>query len=477
MSLVYISIAIGGIIIGALVAYLLVSRKAISLKSEIQILEERNSILIKDKENLLKQLNEIELNIDNTKKENEKLRIAEGELNVQIKLQDKKIEELSEYTHKYAQAKETIAKMETSMARLEENLSAEHRKLDEQIESFKEQKDQLKTEFKNLANEIIKKQSIEFTNQSKKDIGTLIEPMKDKIEQFKKQVSDAFANDEKERFSLKNEIKNLLDLNKNLSIEARNLSLALKGDNKTQGNWGEMILESILQKSGLTKGREYFIQESAKNTDNKRYRPDVVVRYPGNRCVIIDSKVSLKSYDLYVNADNLEDKNAALKSHIDSVKRHIKELSAKNYQDLFNDCKSPDFVMMFMPIEPAYLIAVQNDNELWNNAYQKQILLISPTNLIAALRMIAELWEHDKQNKNVLKIAEESGKLVDKFISFLEDFDKVGNYLRLSDEHFTKARNKIKGGKGNLVSKIELLNKLGAKASKTIPQSYLELED
>ncbi len=472
-----ILIAIAGILVGASVVYLVFSKKILEFKTSLINLEEKNNNLIKENSILSERLQKADNKLNTAKEEIEQLKIASGKQNANIEYLTEKISEQKVWYSELEKAKEAIAAMETEKARLEENLNAERKKLEEQISSFKEQREQLKTEFKNLANEIIKEQSSEFAIQSKRDISTLIDPMKEKIEQFKKQVTDAYKDDERERYSLKNEIKNLLDLNKNLSEEARNLSLALKGDNKTQGDWGEMILENILENSGLTKGREYFLQQSVTTEDNKRYRPDVVVKYPGNRCVVIDSKVSLKSYEQYVNANTNEDRNLALKAHIDSVKRHIKELSAKNYQELFSDCKSPDFVMMFLPIEPAYLVAVQNEPDLWNNAYQRQILLISPTNLIAALRMIAELWEHDKQNKNVLKIAEESGKLVDKFIGFLDDFDKVGEHLRKSSEIFTKARSKIKGGRGNLVDKIELINKLGAKAQKSIPQSYLELED
>ncbi len=388
-----------------------------------------------------------------------------------------KIEEQNQWKVDLLKAQEHIGKLDNERVRLEENLNAERIRINEQQENFKTQKEQLKSEFKNLANEILKDQSSNFASQSKKDIGDLIEPMKEKIEQFKKQVSDAYKEDERERYSLKNEIKSLLDLNKNLSEEAQNLSRALKGDNKTQGDWGEMILDTILENSGLTKGREYFLQQSITDDDNKRFRPDVIVQYPGNRCIIIDSKVSLKNYEAYINAKDEAERKIQLKAHIDSIKKHIKDLGSKNYQTVFKDCDSPEFVMMFLPIEPAYLIAVQNDAELWNNAYKKQILLISPTNLIAALRMIEELWEHDKQNKNVLKIAEESGKLVDKFIGFLDDFDKVGDYLKKSGDAFEKARNKIKDGRGNIVGKAKLISELGANTKKAIPQHYIEFDE
>jgi len=424
-------------------------------------------------EELLERLKLDEIQVAELKRIHQKVEVDKAELETELRLNKQRIEELQEYKVQLKQAVGQIQQMENDKARLEENYKSEKEKLEAIQNDFKTQKEQLKNEFRVVANEILESNSNKFAEQSKRNIGELIDPMKEKIEQFKKQVTDAYREDERERFSLKNELKNLTELNNNLSEEARNLALALKGDSKTQGDWGEMILESILEKSGLTKGREYFVQQDVTSDDNKHYRPDVVVRYPGERCVIIDSKVSLKSYEAYTHAEDVEQQKIHLKAHVDSVKKHIKDLSAKNYQNLMDNCTSPDFVMMFLPIEPAYLLAVQNEPGLWSNAYDKQILLISPTNLIAALRMIAELWEHDKQNKNVMKIAEESGKLVDKFIGFLDDFDKVGDYLKKSEDAFEKARKKIKDGSGNLVGKAKLISKLGATAKKSIPQDYL----
>jgi DNA recombination protein RmuC len=373
--------------------------------------------------------------------------------------------------------KTQIIEIQKTKAIIEANLSAEKDKIIEQQNQFTQLKAQLKTEFSLLANEILEHRSQLFTSQSKKEIGDLLAPMKERLEQFKKQVSDSYQEEVRERFSLKNEIVNLLTLNKSLAEEAQNLTKALKGENKTQGDWGEMILENILEKSGLSLGREYFVQQNLNDEDENRFRPDVIVKYPGDRCVLIDSKVSLKHYEAYANAKDINEQKIHLKAHLESVKRHVKELSAKNYQNLLTDCESPEFVMMFLPIEPAYLIAIQNDSELWSNAFQKHILLISPTNLIAALRMIAALWEHDKQNKNVLKIAEESGKLIDKFYGFLEDFDNVGKYLKQSSEAFETAKNKIKEGKGNIVGRAQLISQLGAKAKKTLPSHYQDTHE
>lgn len=472
MNTTFYIIALSSSLFGALIVWFLFYKKSNQQAIDNQRFKDRISILETEISQLNNKLNDSELAVLESRNLKEQIALSNAELETELRLLKENMDEQSHWKTDFKLLQENLQVLESSKIRLEENIRAEKEKIAQQQEDFKLQREQLKSEFKNLAQEIMKSQSSEFATQSKIDIALLIEPMKEKLENFKKQVTDAYHEDERERFSLKNEIKNLLDLNKNLSEEAHNLSLALKGDNKAQGDWGEMILERILENSGLTKGREYFVQQSVNDEDNKRFRPDIIVKYPGDRCIIIDSKVSLKSYEQYVNSNNNDDQRAALKAHIESVKKHIKDLSAKKYQSLFTDCKSPEFVMMFLPIEPAYLLAVQNDPDLWINAYQKQILLISPTNLIAALRMIAELWDHDKQNKNVLKIAEESGKLVDKFVGFLEDFDKVGDYLKKSEEAFEKAKNKLKNGNGNLIGKAQRIIDLGAIAKKSLPPNY-----
>ena len=472
MNTTFYIIALGSSLFGALIVWFLFYKKSNQQAIDNQRFKDIISILETEISQLNNKLNDSELAVLESRNLKEQIALSNAELETELRLLKENMDEQSHWKTDFKLLQENLQVLESSKIRLEENIRAEKEKIAQQQEDFKLQREQLKSEFKNLAQEIMKSQSSEFATQSKIDIALLIEPMKEKLENFKKQVTDAYHEDERERFSLKNEIKNLLDLNKNLSEEAHNLSLALKGDNKAQGDWGEMILERILENSGLTKGREYFVQQSVNDEDNKRFRPDIIVKYPGDRCIIIDSKVSLKSYEQYVNSNNNDDQRAALKAHIESVKKHIKDLSAKKYQSLFTDCKSPEFVMMFLPIEPAYLLAVQNDPDLWINAYQKQILLISPTNLIAALRMIAELWDHDKQNKNVLKIAEESGKLVDKFVGFLEDFDKVGDYLKKSEEAFEKAKNKLKNGNGNLIGKAQRIIDLGAIAKKSLPPNY-----
>ncbi len=381
---------------------------------------------------------------------------------------DAKLNDIRDWERKYFSLESELKIAQNEINTITENLK-EQKKSNEQIQ------EQFKAEFKNLATEILEEKSKNFSEKSQKSIDELLNPLKTKIEEFKKQVSETYEKETRERFSLVKEIEQLANLNSQLTLDAQSLTKALKGDSKVQGDWGEMILENILEQSGLSKGREYFVQESFDNEEGGKSRPDVVVRYPGNRCVIIDSKVSLTNYEQYISASTDAEKEEALKKHVLSVTKHVKELSDKNYQDLLKDCKSPDFVMMFLPIEPAYLLAIQNSPSLWQNAYKKKILLISPTNLIAALRMIRELWYQDKQNRNVAEIAKESGSLIDKFMGLLDDFDKIEKHLKNLDKSFNETRKKLHTGKGNLLSKAEKIKKLGAKSKKEMPSSFSNL--
>ena len=365
-----------------------------------------------------------------------------------------------------------LYKSESELKIAQNEIITKTKALDEQQKNVKQIQEQFKSEFKNLATDILEEKSRNLSESSQKSINELLSPLKIKIDEFKTQIQNNYVKETSERFSLAKEIKQLASLNSQLTMDAQNLTKALKGDSKIQGDWGEMILENILEQSGLSKGREYFVQESFDNNDGGKSRPDVVVHYPGKRCVIIDSKVSLTNYEQYISASKDSEREEALKKHIISVSKHVKELSDKNYQDLLKDCKSPDFVMMFLPIEPAYLLAIQNSPNLWQNAYKNKILLISPTNLIAALRMIRELWYQDKQNKNVAEIAKESGALIDKFVGLLEDFDKIEKAISNLDKTYTDARKKLHTGKGNLIGRAEKIRKLGAKSKKEIPSSF-----
>jgi len=347
------------------------------------------------------------------------------------------------------------------------------KKLDEQKADLEKLQDKFRIEFKNLANEILEEKTQKFTEQNKIKLDEILKPLGEKIRDFEKKVEETYDKESKQRFSLEREIKNLTDLNQQISKEATNLTNALKGQAKTRGNWGEIILESILEKSGLTLDREFFIQQSHTNEHGKRLQPDVIVAYPGERNVVIDSKVSLIAYERYSSAETKEEQDMAARDHLVSVKNHITDLSSKNYQDIYT-LKSLDFVMLFMPIEPAYMLAMQYDPNLWNWAYDRRILLISPTNLIAALRMIANLWRVEYQNKNAMEIARQSGELYDKFTGFLEDLQDIGTKIDATRKAYDASMNKISTGKGNLIRRVEAIRLLGAKAGKEIPKSLLE---
>ena len=346
-------------------------------------------------------------------------------------------------------------------------------KLQEQKADLEKLQDKFRIEFKNLANEILEEKTQKFTEQNKIKLDEILKPLGEKIRDFEKKVEETYDKESKQRFSLEKEIKNLTDLNQQISKEASNLTNALKGQAKTRGNWGEIILESILEKSGLTLDREFFIQQSYTNEHGKRLQPDVIVAYPGERNVVIDSKVSLLAYERYASAETKEEQELAARDHLLSVKNHITDLSSKNYQDIYA-LKSLDFVMLFMPIEPAYMLAMQYDPNLWNWAYDRRILLISPTNLIAALRMIANLWRVEYQNKNAMEIARQSGDLYDKFTSFLEDLQDIGTKIDATRKVYDASMNKLSTGKGNLIRRVESIKSLGAKAGKEIPRSLLD---
>lgn len=377
-------------------------------------------------------------------------------LSTQVKEKDDKILELSRQ----------LSQKETEIKGLQE-------KLRDKLNEIEQSEEKLRTAFKNLANEILEEKTQKFTEQNKTKLEELLKPLGEKIKDFEKRVEETYDKESKQRFSLEKEIKNLADLNQQISKEANNLTNALKGQSKTRGNWGEIILESILEKSGLVKDREYFIQPSFTNEHGKRFQPDVIVVYPGERNLIIDSKVSLNAYERFASAETKDEQDSALKDHLLSIRNHIQELSNKNYQDIYQ-LKGLDFVMMFLPVEPAYFIAMQNDPDLWNYAYERRILLISPTNLIAALKMIANLWRVEYQNKFAQDIADQSGALFDKFADFVKDLMEIGDKIDATKRVYDASMNKLTTGKGNLIKRAEKIKALGAKTGKEIPKTLLD---
>lgn len=360
-------------------------------------------------------------------------------------------------------------------------VSAEkERTLEEKYITYKKELEKLretfKLEFENIASKILKQNTQDFSESNQKNILEAIGPLKQKITDFEKKVGETYDKGLKDQVDLQAEIKKLYELNTRLSEDANNLTRALKSDNKKQGNWGEMVLERLLEQSGLVKGEEYLVQESYRNDKNELIRPDVIIKLPDNKHIIIDSKVSLTAYEAFVNADTEEEKNKFLKLHVDSVREHVKGLSEKSYQ-LADKLDTPDFVLLFMPLESAFSLAVQQQSDLFTFAWEKKIVIVSPTTLLATLMTVGSIWKHEKQTKNALEIAVQGGRLFDKFVSFLSDLEGLGRQLDRAQSSYKEAHKKLSSGSGNLIGKVKLLQDLGAKTSKEIPKEYLTLDD
>jgi DNA recombination protein RmuC len=346
-------------------------------------------------------------------------------------------------------------------------------RLNEQKQELEKLEDRFKTEFKNIANELLEDKSKRFTEQNNKNLNDILKPLSEKIQLFEKKVEEAYDKELRDKISLREEVRKLFDLNQKLSDEAHNLTKALKGDTKKQGNWGELILEKVLERSGLVKDVEYKTQFSTTNIEGSRIQPDVVVFLPDNKHIIIDSKVSLIAYNALVNTDTDEQRDKYILEHLLSVKNHIKGLSEKSYQSSV-DITAPDFVLLFMPIESSFSVAIQADNELFNYAWDRKIVMVSPSTLLATLRTIASIWKQERQTKNALEIARQSGALYDKFKGFVDDLIAVGKKMDDAKGAYSDAMNKLSSGSGNIVKRVEDLKKLGAKTEKALPQALVE---
>ena len=360
--------------------------------------------------------------------------------------------------------------------RLEAELDSERKQVQNRIESLNEAKEALSNQFKNLANEILEDKSKKFTEHNALQLDILLKPLQTKLTEFKEQVSHSYDQEARERFALKNEIERLANLNIKMSDEARSLTNALKGDSKIQGNWGELVLESILESSGLRKGEEYLVQDSHVQTDGGRLQPDVIVKLPEGRHLIIDSKVSITAYARHMEASDSAQAEQELLAHIQSIRQHIQGLSAKNYAGIA-DLSTVDFVLMFIPIEPAFLSALKAAPNLYQDALSKNIVLVCPSTLMATLRTIAHLWRQDQQNKNAMEIARQCANLYDKFVGFVEDLEQIGKRLDQAQSSYHEAFNKLKSGKGNLIKAAERVKELGVKPSKMIAGHLQSHED
>lgn len=358
-----------------------------------------------------------------------------------------------------------LTKKETDFDNLLERMREQRQETDELREKFTK-------EFENLANKILEEKSTKFTEQNRENLKNILSPLQEKIQLFEKKVEDTHKESIDYHAALRQQIIGLRDMNEQMSKETLNLTRALKGDTKMQGNWGELILERVLEKSGLEKGREYYVQQSHVNDEGSRIQPDVVINLPDGKKMIVDSKVSLVAYERYINEEDDLLKIAHLKEHISSIRRHVDQLSDKNYHDLYK-IESPDFVLLFIPMEPAFAIALNDDATLYSKAFERNIVIVTPTTLLATLRTIDSMWTNQKQQENAYEIARQAGALYDKFESFVGDLVMVGKRMDEGKKAYEGAMGKLVDGRGNIITSIEKLKKMGAKAKKTLPENIL----
>ncbi|MET2984876.1 DNA recombination protein RmuC [Aureibaculum conchae] len=431
---IFIIIFIISLLIGAFIGKLLTK---VASEKEKSALKERNNILNTIKDNAEKTISELQLEYKQIQSEKEDI--------VRINIQQ-----------------------DAAINNLNEKLSEQKKELENIQEKFTK-------EFENLANKILEEKSTKFTEQNKENLKTILNPLNEKIKLFEDKVDKTHKESIDYHAALRQQIIGLKELNEQMSKEAVNLTKALKGDSKTQGNWGELILERVLEKSGLEKDREYFLEKSFSTDEaNKtRLRPDVIINLPDNKKMIIDSKVSLTDYERYANAEDESEKARFLKDHINSLNRHVSQLSEKKYEDIY-EIESPDFVLLFVPIDPAFAIAINTDNQLYNKAFEKNIVIVTPSTLLATLRTIDSMWQNEKQQRNAIEIARQAGALYDKFEGLVNDLTKVGKKMDEAKNEYKGAMNKLVEGRGNLITSVEKIKKLGAKAKKSLPENIIE---
>lgn len=364
--------------------------------------------------------------------------------------------------------------LQVQLTRMQTQLSEQEKRTSEKLQLLDEAREVLGHQFRNLANEIFEARGQAFREQNQSQLNDLLAPLSEKIRDFQSRVEDTYSKESRERFSLTQEVRQLQELNHRISEDAVNLTNALKGENKTQGNWGEVILERVLENSGLHKGREYETQVNLRSEEGRRWQPDVVVHLPENKDVVIDAKVSLVAYEHFCSATDADEQIRSIGLHVRSVRRHVRQLSEKNYQSLYQ-IRTLDFVLMFVPVEAAFVAALQHDPALYSDAFKHNVMLVSPSTLLATLRMIHNIWRFERQNQNAQEIAQRAGALYDKFVNFTRDLEDVGQRLQSVQNAYDKARNKLSEGKGNLVSRAESMRELGAKTSKTLPENLVTM--
>lgn len=431
--------------------------------------------------------------ISKLKNKGEKSTLEERNANLQQQLIEIKTasnleleKQQANFNQQFQDLKQTILKIETEREAIrteKDDLSFELARQNAEFENLQEQsqkrdkeliiqQEQLRKDFELMATKILEEKSEKFTLQNKENITQILNPLQEKIQLFEKKVDDSQKESISMHSALKEQLLGLKDLNQQMTKEATNLTRALKGDSKMQGNWGELVLERVLEKSGLEKDREYFVQQNFTREDGSRVLPDIVLHLPDHKKMIIDSKVSLTDYERYVNAEDGE-RELYLKAHINSIRRHVDQLSAKKYEDLY-DIESPDFVLLFIPIEPAFAVAINADNSLYNKAFEKNIVIVTPATLLATLRTVDSMWNNEKQQQNAIEIARQAGALYDKFEGLIKDLTGIGKRIDDAKKDYSAAMNKLVEGKGNLITSVEKIKKLGAKAKKALPEAVIK---
>ncbi|MEZ2336013.1 DNA recombination protein RmuC [Mucilaginibacter sp. RCC_168] len=448
---------------------LLVVSLAMLLLSVFLFLKKPKAIELISVEELNRLRNEQDLLKINLARAEEKGSIISTEKeNIIQLLKDEKTRLLDELLFERTQ----LAQVNQQLESVKSYYQSQQEKLQEQKVEVEQIRTQFQREFENVAEKLLKEKSKEFIDVNRSNLDMILNPLKENLKAFEDKVEKVYNMEAAERNTLKGVITQLMDLNKQISDEAQNLTKALKGDNKKQGNWGEVILERVLERSGLVRDQEYRVQAAMQTTDGTRYQPDVIIDLPDDKHLVIDSKVSLIAYERLVNADTEEDRKLFAKAHIESIRNHIGGLSSKKYHDLYK-INSPDFVLLFVPIESSFSIAVQLDGELFNYAWDKKVVIVSPSTLLATLRTIASMWKQERQNRNVLEIARLSGDMYDKFVGFLGDMDSIGRNINQTQSAYNTALNKLSEGRGNLTTTAEKIKKLGAKADKQIDQKFI----
>ncbi|MBB6371740.1 DNA recombination protein RmuC [Chryseobacterium shigense] len=473
---------IAGGILGAVILYFALKSSTVSRNSY----DELNNLHIKnhsDLENLNLKVQELTQNINKEKEQNQQqtdllndLKNEYAKISAEYTSLNAQFSEMKQLNSKQASQIENLLEEKQNIFAKNSELSAINDSLKKSVETQKEEvlkiQEEGKLQFENLANKILEEKTEKFTEQNQLNLKNILNPLQEKINNFEKKVEDTHKESIDYHAALRQQIIGLKDLNIQMSKETLNLTKALKGDSKIQGNWGELVLERVLEKSGLEKGREYEIQKSHLTTEGNRVLPDVIVNLPDGKKMIIDSKVSLIAYERYVNEEKDEERTQFLKEHVLSLKRHIEQLSSKNYHSLY-EMESPDFVLLFIPIEPAFAIALNEDKLLYNKAFEKNIVIVTPSTLLATLRTIDSMWTNQKQQENAIEIARQAGALYDKFDGFVTNLLKVGKKMEEAKTEYEGAMNKLVDGRGNLVTSAQRLKVMGAKATKSLPENLI----